>query len=49
MGRERNQHAGLVVAVKLDLCELWKIREVASPQAGVQGEERGHKDQNGEV
>ena len=26
-----------VVAVKLDICETWQIREVASPQAGVQG------------
>ena len=32
-----NRHAGLIVAVKLDICETWQIREVASPQAGVQG------------
>ena len=25
------------VAVKMDICETWQIREVASPQAGVQG------------
>ena len=37
MGRGTNRHAGLIVAVKLDSCETWQIREVASPQAGVQG------------
>ena len=37
MGRGTNRHAGLTVAVKLDICETWQIREVASPQAGVQG------------
>ena len=31
MGRGTNRHAGLIVA------ETWQIREVASPQAGVQG------------
>ena len=41
MGRGTNRHAGLIVAVKLDICETWQIREVASPQAGVQ--ERGAK------
>ena len=28
---------GLIVAVKIDLCEILKIREVASPDACVQG------------
>ena len=37
MGRGTNRHAGLIVAVKWDICETWQIREVASPQAGVQG------------
>ena len=37
MGRGTNRHAGLIVAVKLDICETWQIREVASPQASVQG------------
>ena len=37
MGRGTNRHAGLIVAVKLDLCEIWQIREVASPDASVQG------------
>ena len=37
MGRGTNRHAGLIVAVKLYICETWQIREVASPQAGVQG------------
>ena len=37
MGRGTNRHAGLIVAVKLDTYETWQIREVASPQAGVQG------------
>ena len=37
MGRGTNRHAGLIVTVKLDICETWQIREVASPQAGVQG------------
>ena len=36
-GRGTNRNAGLIVAVKLGLCELWQIRKVASPQAGVQG------------
>ena len=39
MGRGTNRHAGLIVAGKLDTCETWQIREVASPQAGVQGRE----------
>ena len=47
MGRGTNRHAGLIVAVKIDLCEIWQIREVASPDASVQG--RGGADQNGEV
>ena len=37
MGRGTNRHAGLLVPVKLDLCEIWQIREVASPDASVQG------------
>ena len=37
MGRWTNRHAGLIVAVKIDLCEIWQIREVASPDASVQG------------
>ena len=37
MGRGTNRHAGLIVAVKLDVCEIWQIREVASPDASVQG------------
>ena len=37
MGRGTNRYAGVIVAVKLDICETWQIREVASPQAGVQG------------
>ena len=37
MGRGTNRHAGLIVAVKIDLCEIWQIREVASPDASVQG------------
>ena len=37
MGRGTNRYAGLIVAVKLDMCETWQIREVASPQVGVQG------------
>ena len=36
-GTRDNRHAGLIVAVKLYTCETWQIREVASPQAGVQG------------
>ena len=36
-GMGTNRHAGLIVAVKLDLCEIWQIREVASPDASVQG------------
>ena len=39
MGRGTNRHAGLIVTVILDICETWKICEVASPQAGVQGRE----------
>ena len=49
MGRGTNRHAGLIVAVKLDICETWQIREVASPQAGVQGSERSHQGENVEV
>ena len=37
MGRGTNRHAGLFVAVKIDLCKIWQIREVASPDASVQG------------
>ena len=37
MGRGTHRHAGLIVAFKLDICETWQIREVASPQFGVQG------------
>ena len=43
MGRGTNRHAGLIVAVKLDTSETWQIREVASPQAGVEGREWGAK------
>ena len=32
MGRGTNRHAGLI-----DLCEIWQIREVASPDTSVQG------------
>ena len=36
-GTGTNRHAGLIVAVKIDLCEIWQIRDVASPDASVQG------------
>ena len=49
MGRGTNRHAGLIVAVKIDLCEIWQIREVASPDASVQGRGRSDQDQNGET
>ena len=35
MGRGTNRHAGLIVAVKIDLYEICQIREVASPDASV--------------
>ena len=49
MGRGTNRHAGLIVAVKLDICEAWQIREVASPQAGVQGRGGAIRVENVEV